>query len=359
MKLKNSIFAAASLAFMLGPLQPATAQSLSDGAGPSAISFSTAGFGLGAAQAPVLALSQMRETLKTKSPARRPAASRLAKAARPPAFTTANGAAWMHSDVPAAWAQGYRGRGVSITLVDNFGTSYRLRGTMSGRSETMAHGGWTRKQASMVALDARTFAHDFSRGSTAVRLQSGFNVMNLSYGIFYGASTGKVDWNKQEQSLISYATTGAAVVVKAAGNDGVAITAANDAGRIDLLNRDLIGARSAIFVGALSGNGTTSARASLASYSNFAGANTTVQDQFLVVGVNSRATGLMGTSFAAPIVSGYAAILKSKFTGASHTQIANQLLDTARRDTIEGYSPALHGRGEASLSRALSPASLR
>ncbi len=353
MKVKNSIFAAMSLAFVLGQSQPAQAQSRSDAAA-NAISFSTADFGIGTKRPAASALSQARATAKPK-----PTAPRPAKAARPVKFTAATGSAWMHSDVPAAWAQGYRGRGVSITLIDSFSTSYRLRGTMSGGSETLAHGGWTRKQASMVALDARTFAHDFSRSSTPVKLQRGFNVMNLSYGIFYRAGTGNVKWKAQESSLIKYAKTGAAVVVKAAGNDGVALAAANDAGRIDLLSRDLIGAQSAIFVGALSSNGTTSQRASLASYSNFAGANTTVQNQFLVVGVNSSATGLMGTSFAAPIVSGYAAILKSKFTGASHTQIANQLLDTARRDTIARYSPALHGQGEASLSRALAPASLR
>ena len=353
MKVKHSIFAAMSLAYMLGQSQPATAQSRSDAAA-RAISFSSADFGLGATQAPSWAHAQQPATKKTKSAAPRPA-----RAVRPVVFSTATGSAWMHPDVPAAWAKGYRGRGANITLVDNFGTSYRLRGTMSGRSETFAHGGWTRKQVSMVALDARTFAHDFSRGSTPVRLQSGFNVMNLSYGIFYRASKGDVDWKAQESSLISYAKSGAAVVVKAAGNDGVALNTANAAGRIDLLSRDLIGAQSVIFVGALSSNGTTKDRASLASYSNFAGATTAVQEQFLVVGVNSSATGLSGTSFAAPIVSGYAAIVKSKFTGASHTQIATRLLDTARRDTIAGYNRAVHGQGEASLSRALAPAKLR
>ncbi len=360
MKVKHSTFAAMSLAFLLGQIQPASAQPRTDGAAASAIAFSSADFGLGTKPALASALSQARNTLNPRSSTLRPA-PRPARvtAVRSVALTSATGSAWMHSDVPAAWAKGYRGRGTNITLVDSFGTSYRLRGTMSGRSETLAHGSWTRKQASMVALDARTFAHDFSRSSTPVKLQSGFNVMNLSYGIFYRASTGDVNWNQQESSLIKYAKTGAAVVVKAAGNDGVALAAANDAGRSDLLSRDLIGAQSVIFVGALSSNGTTSQGASLASYSNFAGANTTVQNQFLVVGVNSRATGLMGTSFAAPIVSGYAAILKSKFTRASHTQIANQLLDTARRDTIAGYSPAVHGQGEASLSRALAPASLR
>ena len=356
MKVKHSVFAAISLWLVLGYSGPIAAQS-SFGSDPVAggIAFSRADFGLspraGAVQVRLAPLPALRKIDV--------AAARLARAPRPVAFTAATGSAWMHSDVPAAWARGYRGRGASITVVDNFNTSYRLRGTMSGRSEILPHGGWTRKQASMVALDARMQTHDFSRSAVPVKLQSGFNVMNLSYGIFYRADMGGVDWAPQEASLISYASTGAAVVVKAAGNDGVAITAANDAGRLDMLSRDLIGAQSVIFVGALSSNGSTAQRASLASYSNFAGTSGVVQDQFLLVGVNSAATGLSGTSFAAPIVSGYAAILKSKFTAANPAQIAAQLLGTARSDTIESYDPALHGQGEASLSRALAPASLR
>lgn len=361
MRVKHSIFAAMSFAVLLAGGAPAMAQSSNEKQRAGGIAFSGADFGLGpdqgtANQGPV---AQMRAGKGTTSPATHSPAPRPAKAARAVAFTAATGSAWMHRDVPAAWARGFRGRGASITLVDSFGTTYRLRGNMSGRSEILAHGGWTRKQASMVALDARMYAHDFSRSSSRVKLQSGFNVMNLSYGIFYRANMGDVNWNPQEESLIGYANSGAAVVVKAAGNDGVALTSANDAGRMDMLSRDLIGAQSVIFVGALASNGTTSQRASLASYSNFAGTNTTVQDQFLVVGVKSGAIGLMGTSFAAPIVSGYAAILKSKFTGASHSQIVDQLLDTARRDTIAGYNPAVHGQGEASLSRALAPAKLR
>jgi subtilisin family serine protease len=84
-----------------------------------------------------------------------------------------------------------------------------------------------------------------------------------------------------------------------------------------------------------------------------------VQNQFLTVGVESHKTGLAGTSFAAPVISGYAAILGSKFKGASATQITNQLLTTARKDTIAGYNPAIHGRGEASLSRAIAPVTIR
>ena len=53
------------------------------------------------------------------------------------------------------------------------------------------------------------------------------------------------------------------------------------------------------------------------------------------------------------------AIVGSKFTTAGATAVTNQLLATARTDTIAGYTPSVHGRGEASLSRALAPASIR
>ncbi len=83
-----------------------------------------------------------------------------------------------------------------------------------------------------------------------------------------------------------------------------------------------------------------------------------MQNQFLAVGVRDDLTGLNGTSFAAPVVSGYAAVLGSKFTTATPVQITNQLLNTARTDTILNYSTAVHGRGEASIARALAPASI-
>ena len=37
----------------------------------------------------------------------------------------------------------------------------------------------------------------------------------------------------------------------------------------------------------------------------------------------------------------------------------NQLLSTARTDTIADYTPAKYGMGEASLANALSPSSLQ
>jgi subtilisin family serine protease len=76
------------------------------------------------------------------------------------------------------------------------------------------------------------------------------------------------------------------------------------------------------------------------------------------VGVDESKMKMEGTSFAAPIVAGYAAVLGSKFTSATPDQIVDQLLSTARRDTISNYSVSVHGQGEASLYRALAPSSL-
>ena len=125
------------------------------------------------------------------------------------------------------------------------------------------------------------------------------------------------------------------------------------------LNLALIGKQAAIFVGALDANGTVDKKSGMAWYSKTAGDNTAVQDRFLTVGVEGHKTGLYGTSFAAPIISGYAGILGSKFKKATPTQISNQLLNTARTDTVLNYDPSIYGKGEASLSRALAPLSIK
>ena len=266
---------------------------------------------------------------------------------------------WMSPEVGDAWNQGYYGQGVTITVIDDFTSNTGYYGQLSGKTELLRHGQWTLKEAGLIAPSATLRSQDFTAG-TRVGLGRGLNVLNLSYGMMAPSGYSSVAWSAQEASIIDYARNGNAVVSKAAGNDGgVAVGAANANGQVDYLNRDLIGAQSAVFVGALNANGSTSQPASMASYSNIAGGNSTVQRQFLVVGVEGNKTGLYGTSFAAPIVSGYAAIVGSKFTKATPTQIVNQLLNTARTDTIAGYSAGVHGRGEASITRALAPVSIK
>lgn len=267
---------------------------------------------------------------------------------------------WMHSDVKAAWNQGYKGRGVTIQVIDDFRSNYGFEGNLGTGDTVRRHGEWTRLEASMIAPSAGVRAIDYN-STGAVRLAPGLNVLNLSYGMFMpdGYAAAQIGWSKLERSIISYAQYGNAVVAKAAGNDGVAVNAAAADGYADYLNRALVGSQAAIFVGALEKNGSTQAPAAMAWYSNTAGSDPKVQRNFLVVGVEGDKTGLYGTSFAAPIVTGYSAILGSKFRKATPTQIVNQLLNTARTDTVANYNPEVHGRGEASLSRALAPVSIR
>lgn len=260
---------------------------------------------------------------------------------------------WMSPEVGDAWRQNYKGSGVTITVVDDFRSNSRFSGNLGYGVANMRHGEWTYNEALMIAPAATMRADDFNTAG-AVALNRGLNVLNLSYGMYIAPNVA-FRWGSQEQSIVNYATNGNAVISKAAGNDAVAINNVNRNGQIDALNYSLKGTKSAIFVGALSKNGTTTSQASMASYSNTAGTDTTVQKQFLVVGVEGNKTGLYGTSFAAPIVSGYAAIIGSKFTAANATQITNQLLNTARQDTIASYNASIHGRGEASLTRALAP----
>lgn len=263
---------------------------------------------------------------------------------------------WMSPEVKGAWDSGYTGQGVTMTVIDDFSSRSRITGNLGTGGLRLRHGEWTAMQAGMVAPSATVLRKDFY-GTTTVSLKSGLNVLNLSYGMMAPPDT-TINWSGQERSIIAAAANGTAVISKAAGNDGIAIGGTNSGNRVDYLNIDLVGTQSALFVGALSSNGTTGSPAVRASYSNTPGSNVTAQGQYLMVGVEGNETGLYGTSFAAPIVAGYAAILGSKFTGATASSIATQLLDTARQDTIRNYNAAEHGQGEASIANALAPLSI-
>ena len=267
---------------------------------------------------------------------------------------------WMSPEVGAAWAAGYRGQKTTITFIDDFTSSSRSYGNLGNGTQLLRHGEWTRLEGSMIAPSASIVSKSFTSG-TQVNLAKGLNVLNLSYGMYAagGYTANRIGWSAQESSIISYARAGKALVVKAAGNDAVAVGTTNGQGQMDYLNLALVGTPSTIFAGAINANGTVNKKASLASYSNRAGADVAVQKRFLVVGVEGNKTGLYGTSFAAPIVAGYGAVLGSKFTTATPTQIGNQLLSTARKDTLLNYNAESFGMGEASLTRALAPRSIR
>jgi subtilisin family serine protease len=284
----------------------------------------------------------------------------------PTAITTTTGTlaptfGWMSPEVSQAWNKGFYGQGATMTIVDDFVSNRRSTGNMGMGAYTMRHGEWTLYEAALVAPLANVKTHDFYSGKAIALAPNKLNILNASYGVYHSRAyaSQNIYWSPQEKSMVAYAKNGQAVIAKAAGNDGIAVGTPNRDLSVDGLNVLLKGAPSAILVGALWRNGTTTNKADIAGYSNKPGNDTVYQNMFLTVGVESNKTGLAGTSFAAPIVSGYAAILGSKFKTATPTAIVSQLLTTARKDTIRMYDPSVFGRGEASLSRALAPASIK
>lgn len=282
---------------------------------------------------------------------------------------------WMHPDVGAAFNEGYTGQGSHLVILDNFsGTTYL--GNLDGTSQSLTHGGWTSLQSRLVAPGASwtDVAQPSGRKDRSGLISdhysstAGLQVVNLSFGLFDPEGTvvdanysfGYSIWDSLADE--AWNPNGEAVFVKAAGNlNGQTVDQGTiqigfpiPTPHVDTLNLALIGAPNALFVGALDASG------SIASYSTIAGDNQAVQDMYLVVTVRDDLTGLAGTSFAAPIVSGYSAIIGDKYqstlVGASNPAelVVDRLLDTAL-DTFQGYNVSVHGQGQACLSCALSP----
>ena len=102
-----------------------------------------------------------------------------------------------------------------------------------------------------------------------------------------------------------------------------------------------------IWVGSLTDDGTA-----LADYSHSAG---DMGEDFIVAHDDVLSSGDMaGTSFAAPRVSGAAALIRHKFPGLSGFQLKELLLSTAE-DIGDPGTDAIFGRGKLDLSNALSP----
>lgn len=281
---------------------------------------------------------------------------------------------WQNNEVSQAWRSGYQGQGAVIHVHDNF-VSQTLHVKLDSTSawgrflpwgySDLTHGEVVSRVASSTAPLAQIERDQRNDGT--IKLQANrFNVVNLSYKINSDLSQVALN-NARSLQVVNIASTGSALVVKAAGNDSKSLS---DSDGSDVLNMALKSSRAVIFAGALEDHGTdiktnkilwwsyTTGGTNKASYSNNPGEDPEYQNKFLMVGVPDTLTAT-GTSFAAPQISGYAAIVSSKFRSANPTMIASQLLNTARTDRIRGYRPELHGRGEASLARALAPNAIR
>jgi len=305
------------------------------------------------------------------------------------------------ADVLAAWNSGWTGKGANILVIDSYANKAGC--TFANLN---CHGVMTMMNTDYIAPGATKFGLDnsfttnftgaaFDASGTNLTGSKSINVINMSWTFIYGAN----NWNCNNGActaptsavynagIASLATTytnlnnvlngvtsvtnlsnlSNAVITQAAGNDNLDskynLNALGLSGNASVANRLLI-------VGALDKNGTIASKATMASYSNYAGANTAISDRFVTaygnmpwtvgsVKINGDNFGVeQGTSFAAPLVAGYAAIVMQKFPNLTAASTSNIILDTARTDTLSctpNCDPTIYGKGEASLSRALAP----
>ena len=320
-------------------------------------------------------------------------------------------------DVRQAWRDGWTGQGVNMLIVDAFGA----RGsTIELNDMNDRHGYAVYMSALEVAPRATHYALESGtdtlrygvggvRGANGVRVDYDsprFHVVNLSFGNINPSSTG----GAPTQAEINAATaqpyfrdllghrpdTDDAVITKAAGNDG--IDAGRRAGNAALATHRSTSPR-VLIVGALDGYARTSnpqmqpnvrTDANIADYSDFAGSNEHIQRRFLVEYGGTpygEFSGLcdypeppcrnpqtiarddplevQGTSFAAPRVAGFAALVRHKFPSLNGAHTANILLETATTQGLACHTGTarkssacarnVYGQGRVDIGAALAP----
>lgn len=203
-----------------------------------------------------------------------------------------------------------------------------------------------------------------TQGSKFNNLASGNHVINMSFGSVWASG---VTWSDVEAAWSpygygSYFNSTDATVVISAGNNGASCTS-NSLGNCNatatILVADSDTADETIVAGALNAAGT-----GIASYSNQAGV---LKQRFLLASgetgykLQSNDSSVVGTSFAAPRISGAAALLRHKYPNLTGAQTASILLLTADKDIdgngadeFSGVSDVF-GHGKLDLLTALSP----
>ncbi len=301
-------------------------------------------------------------------------------------------------DVLAAWNAGWTGSGVNVLMIDLFARISSCNNSGGNDCHAIRTSLITNEIAPGANLYGATNYVNLNNaygmnGVTGKALQTPVNiqVVNMSVDASSWGDSGSgvnptnTQWNTDltdhaagnatwvsvlngTSSISNINQLSHALLVKSAGNDAIdakyestSYTLAHDA---STANRLLI-------VGALNQNGSVANPASLAWYSNLAGTDPAVSSRFVLANGNvpyntsqvmingsiDNTSGI-GTSYAAPIVAGYAAIIMQKFPNLDAVKTSNIILDTARYDTLTCYPNcpvAVYGQGEASLSRALAP----
>jgi hypothetical protein len=298
------------------------------------------------------------------------------------------------TDVLDAWNAGWTGKDINVLLIDSYASK-----TTCTYANGNCHGIITMMNVDLNAPGTAKFGMDYNtrnpiKGSDGNSLTTNTNmrVVNMSFtynnswncnngcgiapdnatytaGINTAASTNAifVDLLTGTTSVTYVNNLASSVVTKAAGNNN--LDSKYDTLTLAMINNASVASR-LLVVGALDKDGTTSSQATKASYSNFAGDNTSISDRFVMAnGTMPWNTGAVsingsnfpvasGTSYAAPKVAGYVAVVMQKFPNLDAAKTSNIILDTARYDTLTCHpncDSAIYGKGEASLSRALAP----
>ena len=189
------------------------------------------------------------------------------------------------------------------------------------------------------------------KDATVWALNEGARVVNYSLAPMYLLDS-------QLATAYNTAVSRDAVLVMAAGNDSLSIST-NILSKTNLFQNTGYTSIS-LLVGAVEESGGVY---SLASYSNYAGDNTTVQSRFLVAEApvtvaerdESVTLKVSGTSYTAPQVSAALGSLLAQWPHLTAAQSSGILLDTADKTVFSVYDPALYGQGLLDLNKALQP----
>lgn len=305
------------------------------------------------------------------------------------------------TDVLAAWNAGWTGKNQNILLIDGYSSigACNSASTCHGIT-TMMTANLSAPGAGLFGLDSAvfpnvSFAGSAKNGNGGGTLASPVNINVVNASVTFanwgdcggcgpaptpttyanmisstaGANAVYVNFLSGSSSIANLNNIANAVIAKSAGND--ALDSKYDVTSLALSQNASIDSR-LLVVGALNKNGSVASPASIASYSNIAGSTSGIADRFVLANGNSpySSTGVamnglgnsisssMGTSYAAPLVAGYAAVVMQKFPNLTAASTSNIILDTARYDTLSCYPncpTSTYGAGEASLSRALAP----
>jgi len=302
-----------------------------------------------------------------------------------------------HPDVIQAWNAGWTGKGVNILIDDDITNShsvttslithrYAWGSTIYGTSfnDYSAVQNWDGTTPNLnstikIGVINASFGANLqyltqkSSGWTSQDFQTAYTGYGSSATVHKDVFNG----NKTNSNFASFNLTDA-VITKAAGNDS--IDAYNEPLNRYLVEDPTISTR-LLIVGALAQDPGGGKPLFAEGYSNTAGASAAIKARFLVaLGttpfqtnwvswngtiISGSDNGNNGTSYAAPRVAGYVAIVRQKFPNLTAPNTADIMLATARYDTLGCYTPgngptggcdtSKYGQGEASLSRALAP----